>query len=58
MLRIQGYVLKEYFANYYLHNSDFSIDLKDATIDIISRKSESWKITLVIQVKKPRQADV
>ena len=43
----KGYVLKEYFANYYLHNSDFSIDLKDATIDIISRKSESWKITLV-----------
>ena len=43
----KGYVLKEYFANYYLHNSDFTIDLADASIDIISRKSENWKITLV-----------
>ena len=40
----KGYVLKEYFANYYLHNSDFTIDLADASIDIISRKSENWKI--------------
>ena len=43
----KGYVLKEYFTNYYLHNSDFTIDLADASIDIISRKSENWKITLV-----------
>ena len=43
----KGYVLKEYFANYYLHNSDFTIDLAEASIDIISRKSENWKITLV-----------
>ena len=43
----KGYVLKEYFANYYLHNSDFSIDLAEASIDIISRKTENWKITLV-----------
>ena len=43
----KGYVLKEYFANYYLHNSDFTIDLADASIDIISKKSENWKITLV-----------
>lgn len=43
----KGYVLKEYFANYYLHNSDFTIDLAEASIDIISRKTENWKITLV-----------
>lgn len=43
----KGYVLKEYFANYYLHNSDFRIDLAEASIDIISRKTENWKITLV-----------
>jgi glucose-1-phosphate cytidylyltransferase len=43
----KGYVLKEYFANYYLHNSDFKIDLADASIEIISRKTENWKITLV-----------
>ena len=34
-------------ANYYLHNSDFTIDLAEASIDIISRKTENWKITLV-----------
>ena len=33
----KGYVLKEYFANYYLHNSDFTIDLAEASIDIISK---------------------
>ena len=52
----KGYVLKEYFANYYLHNSDFSIDLKDATIDIISRKSESWKINFFQGVPSPAAA--
>lgn len=43
----KGYVIKEYFANYYLHNSDFTIDLADASVEIISRESESWKVTLV-----------
>ena len=43
----KGYVIKEYFANYYLHNSDFTIDLAEASIDIISRKTENWKITMV-----------
>ena len=43
----KGYVLKEYFANYHLHNSDFTIDLAEASVDIISRKTENWKITLV-----------
>ena len=39
----KGYILKEYFANYYLHNSDFTIDLADASIDIISRKVRDGK---------------
>ena len=43
----KGYVLKEYFTNYYLHNSDFTIDLKSNTSEILSKQSEDWKITLV-----------
>lgn len=43
----KGYVLKEYFANYYLHNSNFTIDLKNNNIEILSDQSENWKITLV-----------
>lgn len=43
----KGYVLKEYFANYYLHNSNFTVDLKNNTTEILSDQSENWKITLV-----------
>ena len=43
----KGFVLKEYFANYYLHNSDFTIDLKSNSTEILSKQNEDWKITLV-----------
>ena len=43
----KGYVLKEYFANYYLHNSDFTIDLKSNRTEILYKQNEDWKITLV-----------
>ena len=43
----KGYLIKEYFANYFLHNSDISIDLKNNEIDILNKKSEPWRITLV-----------
>ena len=43
----KGYVIKEYFANYYLHNSDFTIDLKSNTSEILSKQVENWKVTLV-----------
>lgn len=43
----KGYILKEYFANYYLHNSDFTIDLESNTTEILTKQSENWKITLV-----------
>ena len=33
----KGYVIKEYFANYFLHNSDISIDLKNNEIDILNK---------------------
>ncbi len=43
----KGYVIKEYFANYVLHNSDVSFDLEQGTIDIHHRETEPWKVTLV-----------
>jgi glucose-1-phosphate cytidylyltransferase len=39
--------IKEYFYNYYIHNSDFTIDLSTNSIDIINSPSESMKVTLV-----------
>tara|TARA_B100000989_G_C19512518_1_gene459860 strand:- start:1178 stop:1954 length:777 start_codon:yes stop_codon:yes gene_type:complete len=43
----KGYIIKEYFSNYSLHNSDVTFDLKNASIKVHSDKSEPWKITLV-----------
>lgn len=47
LLGYKGYVIKEYFANYFLHQSDVEINLKDNSIDILNSSSEPWKITLV-----------
>lgn len=46
-LGYKGYMLKEWFANYFLHNSDVTIDLKTNRMDIHHSKTEDWKITLV-----------
>ena len=43
----KGYFIKEYFANYFLHSNDVSIDLKKNNIEIIRPKVEAWKITLI-----------
>jgi glucose-1-phosphate cytidylyltransferase len=39
--------IKEYFANYYLYNSDVTFDLKNNSLKINKKKSENWKVTLV-----------
>lgn len=46
-LGYKGYVIKEYFFNYYRHTSDLEIDLRDGTAKVLSSQSEDWKITLV-----------
>jgi glucose-1-phosphate cytidylyltransferase len=46
-LGYRGYVIKEYFANYFLHNSDITIDLKKGGFDVHFNKAEPWKVTLV-----------
>ena len=43
----KGYVIKEYFANYFLHEADVTIDLTKNSMDVHSSKAEPWKITLV-----------
>jgi glucose-1-phosphate cytidylyltransferase len=47
LLGYKGYVIKEYFANYFLHQSDVTIDLKNNQIDILNNSSEPWKVTLI-----------
>lgn len=46
-LGYKGYIIKEFFANYFLHTSDVTIDLKDNKIEVHSVKAEPWKVTLV-----------
>jgi len=43
----KGYIIKEYFANYFLHNSDVTIDLKNNQLSIHQNSVEPWKVTLV-----------
>ena len=43
----KGYVIKEYFSNYFLHNSDITIDLSTNKIEIHQKFAEPWKVTLV-----------
>ena len=44
----KGYIIKEYFANYFLHSSDVTFHLdKDNFVEIHERNSEDWKVTLV-----------
>jgi glucose-1-phosphate cytidylyltransferase len=41
------YIIKEWFANYFLHNSDITFDLKNNKMTIHNTKTEDWKVTLV-----------
>lgn len=43
----KGYVIKEYFSNYFLHQSDITFDLSKNTFEIHKKHTEPWKITLV-----------
>jgi glucose-1-phosphate cytidylyltransferase len=43
----RGYVIKEYFANYFLHMSDVTFDLEANRMEVHEHKSEPWRVTLV-----------
>jgi glucose-1-phosphate cytidylyltransferase len=46
-LGYKGYVIKEYFSNYVLHNADVTIDLAKGSIEYHATNHEPWKVTLV-----------
>jgi glucose-1-phosphate cytidylyltransferase len=43
----KGYVIKEYFANYFLHSSDVTFDLRNNQMHVHHRETEPWKVTVV-----------
>lgn len=47
LLGYKGYFIKEYFANYYLHSSDVTIDLANNQMEVHNNYSEPWKVTLL-----------
>jgi len=46
-LGYKGYLIKEYFANYGLHNSDVTLDMGSGQVRVHQNKSEPWRVTLV-----------
>ncbi len=46
-LGYKGYMIKEYFANYYLHSSDVTFDMRNNTVDYLQSRPEPWRVTLV-----------
>jgi glucose-1-phosphate cytidylyltransferase len=46
-LGYKGYVIKEYFANYFLHTSDVTIDLASNSLEVHRSSAEPWRVTLV-----------
>ena len=46
-LGYKGYVIKEYFSNYFLHMSDVTFCMRDNTTEIHQQSAEPWKVTLV-----------
>jgi glucose-1-phosphate cytidylyltransferase len=43
----KGYLIKEYFANYFLHHADVTFDLAAGTQDVLTSAAEPWKVTVV-----------
>lgn len=43
----KGYLIKEYFANYFLHMSDVTFDMSDNSMEVHQKNAEPWKITIV-----------
>ena len=43
----KGYVIKEYFANYFLHMSDVTFDMRDNSMHVLQQSAEPWRVTLI-----------
>lgn len=46
-LGYKGYMIKEYFANYYLHMSDITFDMKNGSMEVHQNMAEPWRVTLL-----------
>lgn len=46
-LGYKGYIIKEYFSNYFLHQSDFTIDFNNNETILLNKKTEDWKVSLI-----------
>jgi len=46
-LGYKGYIIKEYFANYFLHNSDVTFDMQTNEMHVHENEAEPWKVTLI-----------
>tara|TARA_Y100000768_G_C23990123_1_gene691854 strand:- start:3817 stop:4587 length:771 start_codon:yes stop_codon:yes gene_type:complete len=46
-LGYKGYMIKEYFNNYFIHNSDIKISLENNNTTVLNRTSDNWKISLI-----------
>ena len=46
-LGYKGYIIKEYFANYFLHMADVTFDMKENKMEVHHKKAEPWKVTLI-----------
>ena len=47
LLGYKGYYIKEYFTNYFLHQNDLTLDMKQNKISYFNNQSEDWKITMI-----------
>ena len=47
LLGYKGYYIKEYFSNYFRHQSDMTIDMANNSVEYFNNKTEPWKITLI-----------
>lgn len=47
LLGYKGYMIKEYFANYFMFHSDVTFDIKNNTTEILNNSSEPWRVTLI-----------
>ena len=43
----RGYVIKEYFANYFLHMSDVTFDMRNNSMQVLQQSAEPWQVTLI-----------
>lgn len=43
----KGYIIKEYFANYFLHMSDVTFNMRDNSMEVHNKRAEPWNVTLV-----------